>query len=90
MHLNEIDLVGFFAAVLTTIAFIPQLIKTWRSKSAKDVSYIMFALFISGVSLWCVYGWEIHSIPVVIANIITFILASLILILKYIYEKQEV
>ena len=82
------DNIGFTAAFLTTIAFIPQLIKTWQSKSAEDVSLVMFLLFISGVFLWCVYGLEIHAIPVVIANVLTFLLACSILILKLIFENK--
>ncbi len=80
------EYLGIVAGMLTTIAFIPQLIKTWRSKSADDVSFVMFTLFITGVFLWAVYGWEIKAIPVIIANIITLILASLILFLKLFFE----
>ena len=83
------EITGFLAAFLTTIAFIPQLIKTWRSKSAEDVSVIMFIAFIAGVALWCVYGVEIHSLPIVFANIITFMLAVSILTLKLIYEYRN-
>ena len=82
------ELIGFLAAFLTTIAFIPQLVKTWVSKSAEDVSLIMFLSFIGGVILWCIYGIEIHSLPVIIANSITFLLSSSILILKIIYEYK--
>ncbi len=87
-NLTSTDYLGFFAGVFTTVAFVPQVIKTWQSKSAEDVSLIMFALFILGVGLWCVYGWEIHSSPVIIANIITFILAMTILVLKVVFEKS--
>ncbi len=81
------DLLGFLAGTFTTIAFLPQVLKTWNTKSANDVSLVMFMLFIFGVLLWCIYGWEIHSKPVIIANIITFILASMIIILKLIFEN---
>ena len=86
---NPIDLLGFLAGLFTTIAFIPQVIKTWRSKSAEDVSILMFAMFILGVLLWCVYGIEIHSIPVIVANVITFVLAATILVLKLIFEINK-
>ena len=84
---SSTDVLGFLAGSLTTVAFLPQVIKTWKSKSAEDVSLVMFIFFILGVSLWCVYGWEIHSIPVILANIITFILAASILVLKLIFEN---
>ncbi len=85
-ELNTVDITGLIAGVLTTVAFVPQLIKTWNSKSANDVSYGMFLLFSLGVVLWGVYGWEIHAFPVLIANIITFILAVSILTLKLIFS----
>ncbi len=85
----SIESIGYMAAVLTTIAFVPQLIKTWVSKSADDVSLVMFILFITGVILWCIYGWEIHAFPVIIANIVTCILATLILSLKIYFENFE-
>ncbi len=86
-EINSTEVLGFLAGIFTTIAFLPQVVKTWQSKSAEDVSLVMFILFILGVSLWCLYGWEIHSIPVIIANLITFILSATILALKLFYEK---
>ena len=88
-NINLIDLLGFVAGIFTTIAFIPQVLKTWNSKSAEDVSLSMFIFFMLGVSLWCIYGWEIHSTPVIIANIITFLLALSIVVLKVIFQKTS-
>ena len=88
-HFNYIDLLGFLAAFLTTIAFLPQLYKTWNTKSADDVSFIMLILFIIGLIFWIIYGLEINSIPILIANIITFILNFSILILKIRYMKPN-
>jgi MtN3 and saliva related transmembrane protein len=74
--------IGVIAAALTTSAFLPQLIKVWRSKSAKDVSLGMFVVFTIGIALWLLYG-VLRSDPVIIAaNIVTFVLALAILILK--------
>ena len=86
---NYIDLFGFSAALLTTIAFIPQLYKTWQTKSAEDVSLIMLILFITGLIFWIIYGLKIHSIPILVANIITFIFNFSILILKLAYRKNN-
>tara|TARA_Y100001968_G_C19326648_1_gene702115 strand:- start:404 stop:676 length:273 start_codon:yes stop_codon:yes gene_type:complete len=83
---NYVDLFGFFAALLTTIAFLPQLYKTWQTKSADDVSLIMLILFIIGLICWIIYGLKINSIPILVANIITFIFNFLILILKITYS----
>ena len=89
MHnLNYIEFFGFFAALLTTIAFLPQLYKTWKTKSADDVSLIMLILFIIGLLCWIIYGLKIHSVPILVANIITFIFNFSILILKIIYSKK--
>ncbi len=87
--LTYMDSLGLIAGTLTTIAFVPQLVKVWISKSAKDISYIMFILFISGIVLWEIYGWGIHSFPVILFNIITFILGVAILVLKFIFDKTE-
>lgn len=80
--MTTVDFVGTLAGALTTLAFIPQVIKTWRSRSAADISLVMFLLFSSGVLLWLIYGVLIGSKPVIIANIITLILALSILWLK--------
>ena len=86
-HLNYTDLFGFLAALLTTIAFLPQLYKTWQTKSADDVSLVMLILFITGLFCWIIYGLKIHSIPILVANIITFIFNFSILVLKISYRK---
>ena len=86
MNTGLIDLLGWLAAILTTVAFFPQLLKIWRSKSAKDVSLVMMITFSIGVFLWLVYGLAIQALPVVIANLVTLILALLILILKIKYR----
>lgn len=86
MNTGLIDLLGWLAAILTTVAFLPQLLKIWRSKSAKDVSLVMMITFSIGVFLWLVYGLAIQALPVVIANLVTLILALLIIILKIKYR----
>ena len=80
------DFYGFAAAVLTTVAFLPQLLKTWRTKSAEDVSFSMLILFLTGVLCWIIYGVYITSIPVILANVLTFILNASILFLKIRYR----
>ena len=84
----SVESIGYIAAILTTISFLPQLIKIWTSKSAEDVSAVMFAFFVCGVLLWIVYGWEIHSPPVIVANVVTCILASTILFLKLTFDQK--
>ena len=83
----NVEIFGYFAAVLTTAAFLPQLIKTLQTKSADDVSLITLVMFIIGVLSWIIYGYKISSIPILIANSITFVLNFLILISKIYFSK---
>lgn len=82
-------IVGTIAAVLTTVSLIPQLMRVWERKSARDVSLGMFLLFSIGVLLWFVYGVLIHSFPVEAANGVTLLFSLAILILKLRYDREE-
>ena len=84
----NIEFFGYFAAILTTLAFLPQLIKTLKTQKADDVSLITLIMFLTGVLSWVVYGYKISSVPILMANIITFILNFLILIFKIIFAKK--
>ena len=84
--MDYITILGFVAATCTTVAFLPQVMKTWQSQSAKDVSYGMLVFFCIGIFLWLVYGLLIKAAPVIIANFLTLILNLIILYLKIKYE----
>ncbi len=84
----NVDIFGYFAAILTTAAFLPQLIKTIKTKSADDVSLTTLIMFCVGVLSWIIYGYEISSTPILIANLITLILNLLILISKVYFSKN--
>ena len=88
MNLINTEFYGYFAAILTTAAFLPQLIKTLKTKKADDVSLVTLIMFIVGVGFWIIYGLKISSFPILLANIITFILNLLILISKIYYFKK--
>ena len=77
---------GLVAGTLTTVAFLPQVVKTWKSRSAKDISLGMFLLFSSGVFLWIIYGISIGAMPVIIANVVTLVLAMIIVVFKLRYK----
>ena len=85
----NVDIFGYFAAILTTTAFLPQLIKTLKSKKADDVSLTTLIMFIIGVISWIIYGYKISSIPILIANLITLILNLLILISKIYFSQNS-
>ncbi|TAJ25798.1 MAG: hypothetical protein EPO64_07525 [Nitrospirae bacterium] len=84
--MDTTTMLGFAAGTLTTIAFVPQFLKTWRSRSAQDVSLGMLVTFWTGVLCWLVYGLLIHSQPVILANAITLILTGAIVVLKMKYR----
>lgn len=84
--MDLITILGLIAGTLTTIAFIPQLMKTWRSRSAKDVSLIMLVVFSTGVFLWLIYGIYLQALPIILANSITLIFNLIIVGLKIRYR----
>ena len=86
--MNEIQILGLAAGSCTTIAFLPQVIKTWKSGSAKDLSLGMFSFFCFGVLLWLIYGIIIRDVPVILANLFTLVLASSLLYFKLRYKEQ--
>ncbi|MGC8673045.1 MAG: SemiSWEET transporter [Thermoplasmata archaeon] len=75
-------IVGFIAGALTTASFIPQALKIWKEKSAKEVSFLMYVIISTGIFLWFIYGIEIYSIPIILANGISFIISITILVGK--------
>lgn len=84
--MNDINLLGMLAGTLTTVAFVPQVVKIWQSKSASDISLAMFFIFNLGLVLWLLYGIAIHSMPVIVANAVTLVLTGIILMLKIRYK----
>ncbi len=80
--MNTISLLGLIAGAFTTIAFLPQVLKTWKSRSAKDLSLGMFSIFTVGVGMWLAYGILINDLPVILANVVTLMLASTLLFFK--------
>jgi MtN3 and saliva related transmembrane protein len=84
--MDFITILGLCAGSLTTIAFIPQVVRVWQSKSAGDISLSMLILFIIGVGLWFCYGLYISQLPVIIANFITLMLNLVILWFKLKYK----
>ena len=82
-------LLGLVAGFLTTIAFVPQVWKTWKSKSAKDVSLPAFIAFAAGVALWIAYGILKSELPIVIWNAITLVLAIMIVMMKIRYSRND-
>ncbi|MBF4987605.1 SemiSWEET transporter [Methylophilus sp. 14] len=74
--------IGSIAAVCTTLAFVPQVVQSWRTRDLSGISLPMYTIFTIGVLLWLIYGILIQDWPVIIANAITAMLASVVLLLK--------
>ena len=85
MEMQFMTYVGLTAGVLTTISFLPQAVRAWKTKSTKDISLAMFLCFCTGVVLWVIYGFYTQNLPVFLANFVTFLLAFSILICKLKY-----
>ena len=73
---------GYVGATLTTLSFLPQAIKTIRTRDTRGISLGMYAVFTVGVAFWLGYGIVLHSWPMIVSNIVTFVLSSTILVLK--------
>lgn len=80
--------IGLTAAACTTFSFLPQAIKTWRTRSAKDLSLGMFLIFVIGVALWLAYGLWLNDLPIILANLVTLVLAGSILLFKILNPKK--
>jgi MtN3 and saliva related transmembrane protein len=84
-----IDIIGYLAAFLTTFSFVPQALKTFRTRDVSGISLSMYSCFTLGVALWLVYGWLLAAWPIVIANSITLSLTLGILMMKLRYRNSS-
>lgn len=82
------DLLGYIAATMTTVSFVPQLLRVIKLRSARDVSLGMFLIFTTGTAFWLLYGLLAHSFPVAFANAVTFLLSLAILVLKLRFDRR--
>jgi MtN3 and saliva related transmembrane protein len=80
--MNTTTMLGFLAGFLTTISFLPQVVKTWKSRSASDLSFGMFSVFSVGVICWLFYGLLLQEMPMILWNAVTLVLVLIILIMK--------
>ncbi len=81
------EMIGFLAASLTTAAFVPQVVKTWKTKSTEGLSMGMYLIFCAGVLLWLIYGINKQDFPVIAANAATLVLAMIILYFKFSFKN---
>lgn len=88
-EINAIEIVGLIAATLTTIAYVPQVIKTWKTKDVANLSLAMYVVMFLGVSMWFTYGVLLKSVAIVSANIVTGFLTSTLIYLKLKYRHKK-
>jgi MtN3 and saliva related transmembrane protein len=86
LNIDPIMVLGLVAGSFTTAAYVPQVIRTWRIKSANDLSLAMISLNSTGIFLWLIYGLYTRSLPIIVANLVTFILTTTVLILAIKYR----
>jgi len=80
--MSAVTAIGLLAGALTTVAFVPQVLKTWHTRSTTDISLGMFLILVAGIIAWLIYGAMIRDIPLVLANAVTLLLAGTILFFK--------
>ncbi len=83
-----IDLIGYAAGLLILVSILPQIVKSWRTKSTKDLSLLRYLIYMSGVALWLVYGIVLVNGPMILINSINFFLACTMLYLIIAYGKN--
>ena len=84
--MNDMEWTGYVAATLTTLAFVPQALKTIRSKDTRSISLGMYVVFTIGIAFWLAYGIVLGSLPMILSNIVTFGLSATILAMKLKYK----
>lgn len=84
-----LDAIGTIAGGLTTLAFIPQVVKTLRTRQTRDISTAMWLLFCCGVALWLVYGLLLGAWPVIVSNLATLVLAGMVLAVKLANRRRD-
>lgn len=87
--MNDFTWIGLTAGALTTLAFVPQVVRTWRMKTARDLSLGTFGMLAAGVSLWLVYGLLLDDVPIILTNLVTLLLVMSVLVLALWYRRLE-
>lgn len=83
---DYVSILGYAAGILIVVAYVPQVIKIWKTKSARDLSLYLFIILLAGTFLWTVYGFLVNSMPIILANVSIFSLSIIILYFKLKYK----
>ncbi len=87
--MSALDILGLSAGTLTTLSFMPQMLRILKRRSAGDLSYGALSFFIIGISLWVWYGIALHSLPILVTNAVTLALNCTILVLKIAHDRRR-
>lgn len=79
-------IIGLLGGALTTVSFLPQVVRIWKTRSTKDLSLVMYLIFALGLIMWLTYGFMVDQLPVIVANLTTLVLALIIIIFKLKYK----
>ena len=85
---EQLTLLGYAAGAITTGSFLPQVYKTYKTKSVEDLSYWMLLLMLTGLILWLLYGIELNELPIILTNAVTGTLVISLIVMKYIFTKK--
>jgi MtN3 and saliva related transmembrane protein len=88
MTMSTVNVIGSIAAILTTASWLPQLVRSWRTRSVSDISWTYLAMFSTGVALWMTYGILREDLVITIPNLITLLLVIAIMIVKFIETRR--
>ena len=88
-HAGLATAIGLVAGTLTTLSFVPQMVRTWRLRRAHDMSALWLVSFMSGVTLWLVYGLLLPSFPIILTNLATLLLMLPIVAMKILYRERR-
>ncbi len=80
------EILGYLAAFLTTASFLPQVYKTWKTKSTEGLSLTMYTIFLTGIICWLIYGIYLNSLPIILANTVTGVSVVMLIIMKLKYK----
>ncbi len=86
MHNTLTEWTGYMAAVLTTVSFVPQVIKIYKTRETAGISLVMYLVFVSGIVMWLLYGFFLGELPIILANSVTLLLSGYILWMKVVNE----
>ncbi|MFA6142543.1 MAG: SemiSWEET transporter [Candidatus Omnitrophota bacterium] len=84
--MDRVNILGLIAGTLTTISFLPQAIRIYKTRHTRDLSLLMYIVFLLGVFLWLCYGLMVHSHPIIIANAVTMVIGFYIFVMKLKYK----